>query len=139
MLGQQLRKGGAVYVAFREVYLPALFEVFGQSFEDTRKDSFFDPSLEAAVAGLVGRVAFGEDFPGRSRAQYIQRMPFSTSRGSRQGLPRPSSLRGGSGTRGSNTFHCSSVRSMLFYSSCQKDVRQSHSYDRATVSSLPHL
>src|SRR5215211_5087535 len=52
-------------------------------------------------------------------------MPFRTSRGSRQGLPRPSSLRGGSGISGSNTSHCSSVRSMLFHS-CQKDVRQSH-------------
>src|SRR3954464_2058079 len=53
-------------------------------------------------------------------------MPLRTSRESRQGLPRPSSLRGGSGIRGSNTSHCPSVRSMLCFHSCQKDVRQGH-------------
>jgi hypothetical protein len=52
-------------------------------------------------------------------------MPFRTSLGSRQGLPRPSSLRGGSGIRGSSTSHCSSVRSML-RSSCHQDARRAH-------------
>jgi hypothetical protein len=37
------------------------------------------------------------------------KMPCSTSLGSRQGLPRPSSRRGGSGISGANTAHCSSV------------------------------
>ncbi len=55
----------------------------------------------------------------------IQRMSFRTSRGSRQGLPRPSSLRGGFGMRDSNTSHCLSVRSMLCFSSW-KDIWQDH-------------
>ena len=42
-----------------------------------------------------------------------QRMPLSTSLGSRQGLPRPSARRGGSGISGSKTSHCSSVRSIF--------------------------
>ncbi len=49
----------AVYVALREVYLPALFEVLGQSFEYSAQNSFFDPLLKAPMAGLVGRIAFG--------------------------------------------------------------------------------
>jgi hypothetical protein len=31
----------------------------GQGFEHAAKNPFFDPPLEAAVAGLVGRIAFG--------------------------------------------------------------------------------
>lgn len=42
----------------------------------------------------------------------IQRIPSRTSRESRQGRPRPSLRRGGTGINGSNSFHCSSVRSM---------------------------
>jgi hypothetical protein len=49
----------AVYVALREVYLPAFFEVFGQRFEDRAENSLLDPPLKAAVAGLVGRVTLG--------------------------------------------------------------------------------
>jgi hypothetical protein len=60
----------AVYVTLREVYLPALFEVFGQSFEYSAKNSFLDPLLEAAMAGLVGRVTFGQILPGSPGAQY---------------------------------------------------------------------
>jgi hypothetical protein len=59
-----------VYVALREVYLSAPFEVLGQGFEHPAKDPFLDPILKAAVAGLVGRVAFGQVLPGRSGAQY---------------------------------------------------------------------
>lgn len=59
-----------VYVALREVYLPALFEVFGQSFEYAAKNSFLDPLLKAAMAGLVGWIAFGEILPGCSGAKY---------------------------------------------------------------------
>ena len=40
----------------------------------------------------------------------IHRMPSRTSLLLRQGLPRPSSRRGGSGISGSKTAHCSSVR-----------------------------
>src|SRR5215218_129019 len=92
-----------------------------QGFEHPDKNSFLEPLLEAAVASLVGRVAFWKVLPGSSRTHYPEdavRMPFKTSRGSRQGLPRRSSLRGGSGIRGSNTSHCSSVRSMQLYFSC---------------------
>jgi hypothetical protein len=38
------------------------------------------------------------------------KMPSNTSRLLRQGLPLPSSRRGGSGMSGSRTAHCSSVR-----------------------------
>jgi hypothetical protein len=61
---------GAIYVALREVYLSAPLEVFGQRFEDGAENSLLDPSLEAAVAGLVRRVASWEVFPGRSGAKY---------------------------------------------------------------------
>jgi hypothetical protein len=60
----------AVYVALREVYLPALFEIFGQRFEYAAQNPFLDPSLEAAVAGLVGRVTFGKVLPGCSGAKH---------------------------------------------------------------------
>src|SRR3954469_11851145 len=43
----------------------------------------------------------------------IHKMPSSTSRGLRLGLPLPSSRRGGAGISGSNTCHCSSVSSNL--------------------------
>jgi hypothetical protein len=66
------RDEGGVYVALREVYISPLFEVFGQRFEHAREYPFFDPPLKAAVAGLVGRVAFGKVLPGRSGAQYPQ-------------------------------------------------------------------
>ncbi len=59
----------SVYVALREVYLPTLFEVFGQSFEHVAKDSFFDPLLKAAMAGLVGGIALGKILPGCSGTQ----------------------------------------------------------------------
>src|SRR5919199_1226045 len=49
----------AVYVALREVYLPAFFEVFGQRFEDRAENSLLDPPLKAAVGGVVGQVALG--------------------------------------------------------------------------------
>lgn len=39
------------------------------------------------------------------------KMPLSTFLGSRQGRPLPSARRGGSGSSGSKTSHCSSVRS----------------------------
>jgi hypothetical protein len=42
----------AVYIALREIYLPTLFEVLGQDFQDARKDAFFHPPLKAPVAGL---------------------------------------------------------------------------------------
>jgi hypothetical protein len=42
----------------------------GPSFEHPAKDPFLDPLLEAAVAGLVGRVAFGQVLPRRPGAQY---------------------------------------------------------------------
>lgn len=41
------------------------------------------------------------------------RIPFSTSRGSRHGLPRPSSRTTGLPSSGSNTFHCASLRSAI--------------------------
>jgi hypothetical protein len=34
-------------------------EIFGKGVEYAAKDPCFDPSLEARVAGLVGRVALG--------------------------------------------------------------------------------
>jgi hypothetical protein len=49
----------AIYVALRKVYLSTLLEIFGQGFEHAAKNPFLDPSLEAAVASLVGRVALG--------------------------------------------------------------------------------
>jgi hypothetical protein len=60
----------AVYVAFRKIYLPAFLEIFGQGFEHPAKNSFLDPLLEAAVASLVGRVAFWKVLPGSSRTHY---------------------------------------------------------------------
>jgi hypothetical protein len=60
----------SVYVALREVYLPALLEVFGQSFEHFAQNPLLDPLLKATVRGLVGRVAFGKVLPGRPGAQY---------------------------------------------------------------------
>jgi hypothetical protein len=59
-----------VYVALREVYLPTLFEIFCKSFEYAAQNPFLDPPLKAAVAGLVGWVAFREILPGRSGTQY---------------------------------------------------------------------
>jgi hypothetical protein len=53
----------AVYVTLREVYLPTLFEIFGQSFEYAAKNSFLNPLLKAPMAGLVGRIAFGQVLP----------------------------------------------------------------------------
>ena len=50
----------AVYVTLREVYLSALFEIFGQSFEYAAKNSFLNPLLKAPMAGLVGGIAFGQ-------------------------------------------------------------------------------
>jgi len=61
-----------VYVALREVYVPTLFEVFCQSLQYAAKVPFFDPSLEATVAALVGWVAFREILPGCSGAKYPQ-------------------------------------------------------------------
>ena len=70
----------AVYVAFREVYLSPLLEVFGQCFENIRENPFLNPSLKAAMAGLVGWVAFWKVFPGRSSAKYpenaVQDVPW---------------------------------------------------------------
>lgn len=60
---------GSIYVALREVYLPTLFEIFGQRFENIRKNPFFGPLLKAPMAGLVRWVAFGKVLPGRSGAQ----------------------------------------------------------------------
>jgi hypothetical protein len=61
------------------------------------------------------QVWYGGNLSGKScqRApeRRIQRMPLSTSRGSRHGLPRPSSRRGGGGMSGSMMAHCSSVNS----------------------------
>lgn len=53
----------------------------------------------------------GRSFQG-APVRRIQRIPSRTSRESRQGRPRPSLRRGGTGINGSNSFHCSSVRSM---------------------------
>jgi hypothetical protein len=52
----------------------------------------------------------------------IQRMPFNTSRLLRQGRPRPSGRRGNSPITGSNTFHCSSVRSIVAASSLRTQL-----------------
>jgi hypothetical protein len=60
----------AVYVALREVYVPTLFEIFCKSFEYAPQNPFLDPPLKATVTGLVGRVALGKVFPGRSGTQY---------------------------------------------------------------------
>jgi hypothetical protein len=64
---------------------------------------------------LRWQVWYGGNLSGKSchRApeRRIQRIPFSTSRVSFQGLPRPSSRRGGGGIRGSMIAHCSSVNS----------------------------
>jgi hypothetical protein len=59
-----------IYVALREVYLPAILEVLGQDFEYVAKNSSLDPPLKAPMASLVGRVAFWKIFPGRPGAQY---------------------------------------------------------------------
>jgi hypothetical protein len=60
----------SVYVTLREVYLPTLLEVFGQSFEHFAQNPLLDPLLKATVAGLVGRVAIWEVLPGSPGAQY---------------------------------------------------------------------
>lgn len=61
------------------------------------------------------QVWYGGNLSGKSchRAplRRIQRTPFITSRVSRQGRPRPSSRRGGSGISGPIIAHCSSVNS----------------------------
>jgi hypothetical protein len=62
----------AVYVALCEVCMSTLFKVFCQGFEYAAKNPILDPSLEATVAGLVGRVALGKVFPRRSSTQYPQ-------------------------------------------------------------------
>jgi hypothetical protein len=64
----------------------------------------------------IGRVAFGKIAPW-SPVRKMHRMPLSTFLGSRQGLPRPSTRRGGSGIRGLKISHCSWVRSMLLLNS----------------------
>ena len=61
-----------VYVALREVYLPAFFEVSGQRFEYGAENSFFDPLLDATAASLVGRVAFWKVLPRSTGAQYTE-------------------------------------------------------------------
>lgn len=53
----------------------------------------------------------GRSFHG-APVRSTQRIPWRTSRESRQGRPRPSSRRGGSGISGLTMAHCSSVRSM---------------------------
>jgi hypothetical protein len=65
----------SVYVAFRKIYLPAFLEIFRQGFEHPAKNPFLDPLLEAAVAGLVGRVAFRKVLP--------RGLPYAVSRGCR--------------------------------------------------------
>jgi hypothetical protein len=64
---------------------------------------------------LRWQVWYGGNLSGRSchlaPLRRIQRMPLRTSRVSFQGLPRPSSRRGGVGIRGSMMDHCSSVNS----------------------------
>jgi hypothetical protein len=52
--------------------------IFCQGFEYAAKDPFLDPSLEATVAGLVGKVAFWEILPGRSGAHH-----YAAERGKR--------------------------------------------------------
>ena len=65
----------------------------------------------------------GKSFQG-APVRSIQRMPFSTSRLSLQGRPRLSSLSTGFGMSGSNTAHCSSVRSncMLLLKLCSNSL-----------------
>jgi hypothetical protein len=64
---------------------------------------------------LLWQVWYGGNLSGKScqRAPLlsIQSTPLMTSRVSRQGRPRPSSRRGGSGIRGPIIAHCSSVSS----------------------------
>jgi hypothetical protein len=45
-------------------------EIFGQRFEYAAKNPFLDPSLKAAMAGLVGWIAFWKVLPGCSGAKY---------------------------------------------------------------------
>jgi hypothetical protein len=55
-----------------------------------------------------------------------QRIPFSTSRASRQGRPRPSERRFGA-SRGLSLAHCASVRSMLLiYASLHNSQARNH-------------
>jgi len=63
----------------------------------------------------------GKSFQG-APVRNIQRMPLSTSRGSRGGRPRPPGLRFGGGIRGSMRVHCSFVSSMFHGSAHQKDL-----------------
>ncbi len=60
---------GAVHKALREVELAAFPQVLGQRAKDPLQDALLAPALEAAVAGLVGRVALGQVAPGGAGAQ----------------------------------------------------------------------
>ena len=87
-----------------------LASVEGKSFQDSFHHSGADPLLEAAMAGLVGRITVGNVGPRSARPQY-PRIPFRTMRRSIHGLPRPSLRRSGSEMMASIIAHWASVRS----------------------------
>jgi hypothetical protein len=55
-----------------EVESAAAAEVFGQRLQHAAHDARADPLLEAAMTGLIGRVAFRQIRPGGTRPQDIQ-------------------------------------------------------------------
>ena len=60
---------GAVDEALGEVEAAALLQVLGQRPEGFGEHALLGPPLEAAVAGLVGRVALGQVAPGGAGTQ----------------------------------------------------------------------
>ncbi len=77
---------GAVNETFGQIEFAAVFQVSGECFQDALERPILHPPLEPAVARLVRWVP-------------IQQI-------------RPSARLGNAPMSGSNTFHCSSVRSM---------------------------
>jgi len=82
----------------------------------SRCSAFCKTPSSTQVLNRRKHVAYGGYRSGMSAqgapVRRIQRMPLSTSRGSRHGRPRPSSRTTGFGNNGSTAAHCSSVRSI---------------------------
>jgi hypothetical protein len=91
----------AVDEAFSKIEFATPLEIVRQSFQDLFEPTLMHPALVTAVARLVGRIALW------------QVCPLGTSRLWRQGRPRPSGRLGIFPMSGSNTPHCSSVKSIL--------------------------
>jgi len=96
---------------FAQVETAPCVQVARERLQHAPQGAVVHPALEPTMAGLIRRISFGEILPRRSGPQ-DQRIPFSTSRGSRHGRPRRSRRSRGFGRRGSSIAHCASIRSI---------------------------